>query len=108
MVIILSIVLTSATAAITLQRRGKPRASWRRPLAIGVSVAMVVAAAALLYFVIVVMPHPSSPLAEFTALPFRSTWSGWPQEVVVASAALIASFVMSAFLLLYMQRRKPA
>ena len=105
-VVLLSIVLTGATAAITLRRSGQPRSSWRRWLIIGASVAMIVAALGLLYVVTVVMPHAGGLLAEFTALPLRSTWHGWPQEVVVASAALSASLAMSAVLLLHTQIRK--
>ena len=105
-VVLLSIVLTGATAAITLRRRGQPRASWRRRLITGISVAMIVAAMGLLYLVTVVMPHSGGLLAELTALPFRSTWHGWPQEVVVASSALTASLAMSALFLISTQIRK--
>ena len=106
-ILVLSVVLTVATAAISLRGRVRPRAWWRRPLGLSVAIAMGVAAMALLYFVTIVMPRPGGPLAEFTALPFRSTWHGWPPEIVVASAALIASLATSALLLLRTQMRRP-
>lgn len=105
---LLSGILTGVSALVALRRRGQPspRRSWRRGLIVGTSIAMIVAAMGLLYLVIVVIPNSGGPLAEFTSLPFRSTWRGWPQEVVVASAALAASLAMSAVLLLYTQMRK--